>query len=420
MAIQPLNFPRFSFDELNPLMTGYGKGLDFSNTMSDIISKNLEQQKSRAQLPYVGPQAQANLQKTQLENKFYPSKTQAEIELEKAQAGYYGKEAQTKAFLLNNPLFMNPEAAMLSLRLTGRIPNTSIPGLNGQTPNAGSMGGGGTPNAMQPNTPNATAPSQPGAALSGSDIPAFISKYFQSPAENAANVEEAKQNVLNYNKKADEANSQATNANVMNQYISQFLENYNKSRFKGTGIMGGNIPSSGLKNAPFSMFHDFTPEQLTDQASQNIQSLLIPTLHTNKLTNYELQFLSGLKLNRSMEKNAVNDISNYYQAANNRVAEFPQFLTSAKAKGLNPQESETLFNMYKTQRPIIDVATRKINDEFANTWKDYLTKDAITSLRTSGTYEPPISDADIKHTARVHNMKEADVRKMLKDQGRLK
>jgi hypothetical protein len=120
-----------------------------------------------------------------------------------------------------------------------------------------------------------------------------------------------------------------------------------------------------------------------------------------------------------MEKSSVKNIADYLKAANNRIQEYPPFLIAAKNKGLDPQEAETLFNLYKEQRPIIDVKNNRVNDEFAGTAKDYLTDDAVKQFRSTGTYEPPISDADIRHTAKAHNMKESDVRKMLKEQGRL-
>src|SRR6185295_8927985 len=88
---------------------------------SNLITKNLEQQKARALLPYAAPQAEQQLLKAQLFNKFYGPNIQSEMGLRgaqakqaQAQAGYLGTESDINRYKLQNPIFLNTEAAILA------------------------------------------------------------------------------------------------------------------------------------------------------------------------------------------------------------------------------------------------------------------------------------------------------------------
>lgn len=207
-----------------------------------------------------------------------------------------------------------------------------------------------------------------------------------------------KQYSEDYKKNLQQAILDSQNAQSMDNYIDQFKNAYDKSTYKGTGVFGsGATPTTGISAGVRSLFHDFTPEQEADTASQNLQRSMISLLKTNRLTNYELKFLENLKLNRSMTPGAVNDLSKYLKAANERVNEYPKFLLEASHRGINPQEAELLFNIYKEQNPVINPKTNKVVESNLNSWQRYLDpeklKDINLSNQISGRDEPSAQEA---------------------------
>lgn len=90
----------------NP-MDAFIQGANTSQNMFNSMMQNkYVAANTQAQLlrnPFIAPQSQANLTQTQLANQMYIPKTNAEIDLERAQAGDAGAAARLKNQLYNNP-----------------------------------------------------------------------------------------------------------------------------------------------------------------------------------------------------------------------------------------------------------------------------------------------------------------------------
>jgi len=443
MPIQPISFPMLSFEQANPSLVGakYGQEMAQSGLKFPLEqeARKLANAIAAVNAQYAEPLKMEELEKAQLYNQYYGPDIQSQIGLRGAQAGLAGAqaglagtEAEKLRFLMKNPIYMNPEAALLQYALQntqqgGQQPSAmgggapSALGMPAAPQMAGMPAGGQTANAQQyslsPNAPPLQNLPQTGNPI----VDAILAKKFMTPQQEAELgiwKENQRENVVNYNKGLEESSKATDNAITMNQYIDKFKKSYEESKFKGTGVLGGQVPSYGAA-ASLAPWHDFSPEQQADQASQNLQAALIPLLKTGNLSNNELSFLGGLKLNRGMTQKSVEHVSEYLKAANNRTIEYQSFLNAAKSKGVDKWTADNIWNLYKEQRPIIDTNSGEINHDFTKTWSDYLTPAAVKSVQTGTKWEPPITDADIKHTARLNKMSEAEVRKMLKAEGRL-
>lgn len=124
MAIQFPDFQRISFQEANPLLTGFQQSVNTGNSLTDMISKRLAQERLRKLMPYVQPEAQADLLAKQLANQFNPDIWKSEIGL---------RGAQTNKMNTMTPLEAN------QLKLT----NLYYPGLVKSLINLNNMGGRG-------------------------------------------------------------------------------------------------------------------------------------------------------------------------------------------------------------------------------------------------------------------------------------
>lgn len=85
MALQLPNFQRISFGEANPILSGFQSGTNISNSIADLLNKHLQQQKMRELMPFIAPQAQADLTASQQANQWNPQRWQSDIGLQGAQ-----------------------------------------------------------------------------------------------------------------------------------------------------------------------------------------------------------------------------------------------------------------------------------------------------------------------------------------------
>lgn len=106
------NFQILSPQQANPMMRG------LSDSLADIL-KMQQSQINRARMPYVGPQAAANLQRSQLQNQWYAPEKQSRI-------------AQTNANtamrnILNQYLPQQQQLSMLAQSLASQLAQANLP-----------------------------------------------------------------------------------------------------------------------------------------------------------------------------------------------------------------------------------------------------------------------------------------------------
>lgn len=96
MPIGVQNFSILSPEQANPL--GYGLSQGIASHLNQLNAQKLQQL-----MPYVAPQAQADLQKAQLFNQYYGKDITSQIGLRGAQAGNLSADTKKTNFFLNNP-----------------------------------------------------------------------------------------------------------------------------------------------------------------------------------------------------------------------------------------------------------------------------------------------------------------------------
>ncbi len=187
--------------------------------------------------------------------------------------------------------------------------------------------------------------------------------------------------VNTWNATLKDAASASDAATLAKNYVNQFSDAYNKSTY--TGPVMGMVPTKGYgASIPAAFGHDFTPEQLADNAANNIKTALAPALFKGHVTNMDFGMLDSLKLNRTMTPQAKTDVTNYMEAQENRTNEMQQMLETAKQQGLDPQTAQTLVSLYNQQRPVYDWTEHQPNDNFAGSWPDYLKPDVISAVQS--------------------------------------
>jgi hypothetical protein len=192
--------------------------------------------------------------------------------------------------------------------------------------------------------------------------------------------EQAKTEADNFDKSLTSASDSSNDAVEMDKYIKGFTKAYDNSHYKG--VTGGMVPSSGIgaiaaKGAATlslgALPTDFTNEQKADRFARGMQALLLKMIHTNRLTNYELKFVGGLKLGREMTPEAVHSFGNFMKARTERLQEKEQFLNAAKQKGLNSYDASRMWHKYDAENEVFNFDTGKVNRENLGKWKQYLT-----------------------------------------------
>ena len=130
-----------SFEQANPALTGAKFGQEY---MQNAMKFPLEQEAKRlanaisaVNAQYAEPLKMEELEKAQLYNQYYGPDIESQMGLRSAQAGLAGAqaglagtEAEKIRFLLKNPAYMNPEAAMISYALQQQTPSGNAPQAN--------------------------------------------------------------------------------------------------------------------------------------------------------------------------------------------------------------------------------------------------------------------------------------------------
>lgn len=141
MPIQPISFPMLSFEQANPSLVGakYGQEMAQSGLKFPLEqeARRLANAIAAVNAQYAEPLKMEELEKAQLYNQYYGPDIESQMGLRSAQAGLAGAqaglagtEAEKIRFLLKNPAYMNPEAAMISYALQQQAPSGNAPQAN--------------------------------------------------------------------------------------------------------------------------------------------------------------------------------------------------------------------------------------------------------------------------------------------------
>lgn len=433
MAIPIVNFQPETFAQTQPV----AQGISTSNELlrQALMNKYMQSQNqiAQAQAQYAQPMAQQDLLKSQLNNQilqpqaqYSPQLTMADLALKRAMPNYYNSMASMSSAEANKTntllpydmqkaqgsVFSDPIMSRLyQLSLankTGAIPspylsaagmpspastqnqNMPMPDLNSVINNSQQGGGQPTnPQQILPTNAYGTNPSTAPKAFNGNGFQnwsMFGTPY--NPIEYGALQKQADQGattgVDQWNTANSAAQTDATLGNQLQNFAQQFQNGYKDSKYTGPSL--GKVPSSGWETS--FVPGNLTPEQITDNASQNAAALVAKLIAGGRVTNYEMQYMNTLKPNRLMTPQAAQMTSDFLIQRAKQMQQLPQFLNAAKNGGVDAPTAQTLWNMYRQQRPVYDFQNRTPNTQFNGSWKDYLNPQAVQAAQSGQNYVP--------------------------------
>lgn len=411
MAIPVDYFQPMTFQQANPLLSGiqagqqiFGQGVQ-NAYLPSALSQQLQQMRlanaaQQIRNQYLAPQLSANIGLTQAQTgaqQALPGLYGAEAQEALARGGMFGAQGnllrQETPYLVQSAqgdVYKDPILQRLfemqKAQQTGAIsPNTlGILGMGGNTP----LGTNNTqnqaqqlPNASDPNALQFNDPAQ-NWALFGSPISPLAMMQLQAYGKGLDT--QAQTGVTQYNDALAKASDEAKLANLTSNFLDQFQNAYDKSKYKGPAA--GTLPVTGWHT--LLMPGNLANEQAADNASQNIAALKAKMLAGGRVTNYELNYFNQLKPNRSMDPATAQMTHDFLKAKTIQMGEEQNFLNAAKNNGIDVQTANTLWNNYINQRPVYNFSTRTVNKSFQGSWNDYLTPEAISAARSGQNYVP--------------------------------
>ena len=438
--------PLLTPQQASPFAAALGRMQKLREQNASIQSQQLANQKSQELMKFVTPEAQAALQEhliknqyNQTINQYQPQDIQttlaikaAERKQKEAQAAMEAEKAKHPSWYAPGPLQLyeyakeqgQDQAAQPQTQSSYGGPMSLVGG--GQfTPPQGQpqqqLATGIIQQNQQQDQQNIANPMAKYSSMSGPQLklklatdPAFAQQYESDKTQFEAKTSYAI-------KQEQDAIQNEKDLNETQQNLNAFVPSYQKSTFKGVshfGVGGNKQPDDWTSYFPgMGLGHDWTEEQKADIASNNFQASLIP-IFKNKMTEKEFGWLKNVKLNRELEKGAMQSIADKTQAAIDRGREWNKFQRDAKAQGFtDPYAIENMYLNYIHDRPAID---DKGNVDYKNigTAKDYLNPANYNAALKGQPYEIIRWD-DIKHSAKVNKKSTSDVIFDMVQEGRI-
>jgi hypothetical protein len=445
MALPVFMPQQMSFQQANPFLMGLGAAQDLyaKGVQNEYAQPMAQQALQQAQLnnqvlgtkaQYADPMASQALTAAGLNNQvlqntanYAPQVSQANINNTNAQSAYYGagagnlnananltnqttpyKVQQAQSAVYTDPILSRLYQLSLANK-TGAIPSTLLrnvgmpvnsqaqnnapmPDLNAYARTSPGASDTVSPNQILPpnayGTPNqqvtpATAPkaytgdSLQNWALFGSPYNPIEMQQLSSAAKT-----QGKTGVTQWNDAQNDAQKGADLGYQLQNFATQFQNGYKNSQY--TGPVEGRLPSSGFSTALVP--GNLSNEQITDNASQNAAALVAKLIAGGRVTNYEMQYMNTLKPNRSMTPQAAQMTSDFLVQRAKQMQEVPQFLNAAQAQGLDVHTAQTLWNMYRNQRPVYNFQTQQPNEQFDGTWRQFLNPQAVNAAKNGTPY----------------------------------
>lgn len=384
MAIGVASFPVLSPAQADPIGEGLTAGI-----LAHL--RALEAQRLSQQMPYVAPQAaaqvgltQAQIPVTQAQAALIRAQTGAvpsEIALRQAQAGLFGVDAQQKGLLLG--------LLREYIGQNGNVSSSSNPMMNGGSNSYANQ----SQNQLLPNkdgsSPSIGSPSGNGNSAYGVTLPQMqpqdvINKMLFGVDTFSTKQQLAAQQIQDQYQKSiadtTSANQAAQAANNMNQLMQQY-NNLSGKFGSETGPIIGLLPaittnSQNLQNI------------VTQMQTSGIQQLR-SAMGNSRFSNLDMSVASNKVPVRKLTGEAGKFYTNWLSAVNNRMIDQSKFmnLLSQPNAGATDKDRSALWTAYQKNNPISNAKGDKVNTNFDNI-NDYVTPQAIATVRATGTFKP--------------------------------
>lgn len=409
------NFQILTPEQANPLGYGMMQGSKLMQSFSDTLAQELANQKARAQLPYAGPQAAANLNISQntidqynrtkqylgpqaeanlMKDKLANEYLQRTMESNVSTAGNTAREKQIEAdqyaqqLAAQNQLRMaqaaqaqsNAQKLALALQgINGTPAQMSVPGMpqpasntsnsnniptviNTQNNNASQSLANASTSAEQNqinSVPQNQQPSQDQIGDYGIQIqtPTPYDNYQQAVfGRNTFAPRQAlyQQQILEQAKlQKDSATQAANDFEKTTKSVNNFdrFENY-YNQSKYKGPTWGKVPLS------IAGFGDRSNEQLADQAAANemLQSMadVRSAMEKGAFSKVDVGIAESKKFNRSLDPQAVKDTGQQLRAIRDRsgsVEKYWALMNNPKTRLTNAQ-SKAMLSQYQNDFPV--------------------------------------------------------------------
>lgn len=460
MVLPLANFPTISFDEANPFLkgmqTGQQIGFNFANMPLQLKAQLLQNQINQAKAQYAPQMELANLQKTQAETPYlqaqtglinkdiqwYDPKTRSALALQGAQAGLDSAEAAMNRFKMAHPGYMvgGSPAMFEYLRQNGVNvfdQGQSQPQQTQATDNV-LRGTSDTSNLSAPTTqiqPNQNMGMQPMSLSIGMPNMAEQAKNLALYGKALNPVQEANINayreqqkkMADYSqKKMEEVNKDAIEAQQMDNLLDQFKNAYDASSYKGYKALPVDTKDSLLAKGVGLLTSvgggTLDPEQRADILSSQLQQILASRMGNQ--TNGKIKFAAMQKINRGLENQAMNETYEQAKLENARTKERIPFYNAALSNGYNAQQADLLFNLYNQENPIFE--NGKYNKQNLGKWQQYINPKALQAAQMGVPYSPnsqqkstKLTENQIADYAKANNTTIPKMRKILELEGKL-
>jgi hypothetical protein len=193
-----------------------------------------------------------------------------------------------------------------------------------------------------------------------------------------------------YQKLTSDANQQAQAAAQFQNQMGRWQELYNQTPLY-TGQLGGKIATTkdSISGALAGLTDrgQYSNAQAMDKLTSDMVSTKSVLENTGQLRGPEISFLQSSKFDRTLNPQAVHDMSDFSNAVSDRTKAMANFYATGQQLNVPSQAIQRLANNFFTQRPI----ATKDGIQYANlgTEKDYLTPQAIKTAESGQDYTPP-------------------------------
>lgn len=262
------------------------------------------------------------------------------------------------------------------LRTLGGIINGSLTGVPGNKSLIPVMDGQNNipqNNTLSPNSLNLNDPAT-SFALTGNPLP--YSQQQEMKAQQQGLDKQAEQNVTDYSKLQDDLSKQADISTHARNLLAQFRAARERLNGLQSGVIGGGMPAIAAQR------------QIVDNIANQLVLTLSKQNFGGRSTNLQTGILQMSKPNAKMRIETVNSIGDELDSHLSRNIEHQDFINAAKQKGTTVNQAESLWELYQNQRPNFNTITQTKIPENNNTFQDYLTPEAINSIKRGERYLP--------------------------------
>lgn len=462
MVLPLANFPTISFDEANPFLKGMQSGqqigFNFANMPLQLKAQLLQNQINQAKAQYAPQMELANLQKTQAQTPYiqaqtglinkdiqwYDPKTRSALALQGAQAGLDSAEASMNRFKMAHPGYMvGGSPAMFEYLKQNGVnvfdQSQQQPNQQSQMQQIGSPGQAqGSPDVLrgtlqsgQNNNsgmqPMSSGIGMPNMAEQAKNLALYGNALNPMQQANINAYREQQKKMAEYSqKKMEEINKDAIEAQHMDNLLDQFKNAYDASSYKGYKSLPVDTKDSILARGVGLLTSigggTLDPEQRADLLSTQLQQILASRMGNQ--TNGKIKFAAMQKINRGLENQAMNETYEQAKIENARTKERIPFYNAALSNGYNAQQADLLFNLYNQEKPIFE--NGKYNKQNLGKWQQYISPKALQAAQSGTAYatnsqqqSSKLTESQIADYAKANNTTIPKMRKILELEGKL-